>query len=309
LLSELLRRLESLRDASKLAGQPNPRSKFFSVDESPLLQEIFEQRGLERHLRREKDKLILDYDAGSRSRGQYRKREAKAALNKVWVAQLRQATWRNSGRKALTRAQITALLGISNQEYGRLARPQAVVQPSPPLSKSPQLLEAVHQIIRDVGLHNLTTSNVLARLSQRQFSPLPSATTVQRLLRESFGLSYRPFDSAKLRFSQRLYDPKRQAICRYLATLLIEDALIVCVDESAFSTRQTTRWRWQPMSSSVRSQMQQEARLHDAQRRLPEVHSAAGGLEAIRAASESLSESLSSDLEVADERDPGSPPR
>ena len=57
-----------MRDPSKVTSHQNPRSKFFSVSESPILQEIFEERGLERLLRREKDKLILDYDAGSRSR-------------------------------------------------------------------------------------------------------------------------------------------------------------------------------------------------------------------------------------------------
>jgi len=41
LLSELERRLGLLRNASKLVSQQNPRSKFFSVAESPLLQEIF----------------------------------------------------------------------------------------------------------------------------------------------------------------------------------------------------------------------------------------------------------------------------
>lgn len=248
---------------------------------------------------------MLDYDAGKRARGQYRKREAKAALQKACVSQLKQITWSASGKAALSRGQIAALMGISHQEYARLARPAGPIQTTPPLGKSPALVAAVHEIIRDVGLPSLTASKARARLIEADFAPVPSVSTLQRLLRETFGLSYRQFNSANLRFSQRLYDPKRIMICRYLGQLLLDDALLVCIDESAFSTRQTTRWRWQPKHSSVRDQMREEARFCEAQRWRRVVAGPAEESDEVPA--EELSAGGYSDLDVADERLPGSP--
>ena len=108
---------------------------------------------------------------------------------------------------------------------------------------------------------------VVDGLHRRNLPKVPSASTVTRMLHDRFGLSHRAFDSARLRFFQTKFNDKRLWTCRLLAQTLSEDYLVVSVDESSFSTCQTSRSKWQP---KLQSQLLLEERHRELRRRARE---------------------------------------
>ena len=118
-------------------------------------------------------------------------------------------------------------------------------------------------------------SKIISRLHRRQLPKLPSRPTVVKILHDRFGLNYRTFNSAKLRFYQSRFNDKRRWICRLLAQTLSEDFLVISIDESSFSTSQLSKRRWQ--SELILEQRHRE--LDRRARQLPPPSSALVGMD------------------------------
>ena len=108
-------------------------------------------------------------------------------------------------------------------------------------------------------------NQIVSGLHQGRLPRIPSKTTVTKIIHDRFGLSYRAFNSAKLRMYQAKFNEKRVWICRLLAQALSEDFLVVSIDESSFSTSQLARMKWQPKHSSEAEleQRHRERRVRD----------------------------------------------
>ena len=104
------------------------------------------------------------------------------------------------------------------------------------MSKDPVIVDAILNVVRGIGLHQLTVQQVMCKLRGSDLFRIPAKTTVTKIIHDRFGLSYRAFNSAKLRMNQQKFNDKRLWICRLLAQTLSEDYLVVSIDESSFST-------------------------------------------------------------------------
>ena len=93
-------------------------------------------------------------------------------------------------------------------------------------------------------------NTIVSRLYHHDLPRIPSRSTVVKILHDRFGLSHRAFNSVKLRQYQTKFAAKRLWLCRLLVQVLSDNFLVVSIDESSFSTRQTTRKKWMPTLSS-----------------------------------------------------------
>ena len=104
------------------------------------------------------------------------------------------------------------------------------------MSKDPVIVNAILSVVREVGLRQLSVMPVVHRLHAIGLPKVPSKSTVEKIMHDRFHLSYRSFNSAKLRLYQTKFNEKRVWIFRLLAKVLSEDFLVVSIDESSFTT-------------------------------------------------------------------------
>ena len=83
---------------------------------------------------------------------------------------------------------------------------------------------------------------------------VPSVCTIGLILRRELQLSKTCFDSQTINYNNPKFDAKRFKITQVVASLLAEGFLVVCIDESSFSTHQWTKKRWRKMNSCKRKQ-------------------------------------------------------
>ena len=74
----------------------------------------------------------------------------------------------------------------------------------------------------------------------------PSTWVLSTLMKKEFALSYKHFDSAKIKYNHAMFDDKRLWISRLIVYFLKQEVVIVSIDESSFSTKLTKNCRWQP---------------------------------------------------------------
>ena len=61
-----------------------------------------------------------------------------------------------------------------------------------------------------------------------------------------FGLSYRRYNPAKIRYNLPKFEVQRLWFCRLLTMYLQQGAIVVNIDESSFHTHHAMMNRWQP---------------------------------------------------------------
>jgi len=72
------------------------------------------------------------------------------------------------------------------------------------------LLENIKKSIASIGISHATLSNVMAHLrSLNQLKTIPSKSTLRRILKERFGLSFRTANAANTKYNDTDFDPKR----------------------------------------------------------------------------------------------------
>jgi hypothetical protein len=113
-------------------------------------------------------------------------------------------------------------------------------------------------LILKYGLASLTIGKVVDGLRSLDIDKLPSASTVRLILKNKFGLRFRSFDSATLKYSSCLYDEARVRASRLLTQFLQEEALVVCIDESSFSTNIKKGKHWTHSVNASKAFMSRE---------------------------------------------------
>lgn len=89
--------------------------------------------------------------------------------------------------------------------------------------------------MQSIGLTRVTLANIVAKLSaDGPANYIPSATAVQTILREKFGLKYRAANAANTKYNDTTYDEKRLWVSRLLAQFLMADVIVISIDESSF---------------------------------------------------------------------------
>lgn len=81
---------------------------------------------------------------------------------------------------------------------------------------------------------------------------VPSVHIISQILRKELMLSKTQYDSQVINYNHPRYDAKRFVITQVVTSLLADDCLVVCIDESSFSTHQWKKHRWRPKASSNR---------------------------------------------------------
>ena len=81
-----------------------------------------------------------------------------------------------------------------------------------------KLLDQVKLAIQMIGLPYVNTVKILAHLKNEQgVEVLPSKTSIQKILKQDFGLRYRPTNAANIKYNDPDYDEKRRWVSRLLA--------------------------------------------------------------------------------------------
>jgi hypothetical protein len=174
-----------------------------------------------------------------------RKRDAKLAFKSHQVKQLVNAYESMNPNRTLNNKFISKATGISQRDVKYIiSRDSGKRGLSVPLYKDPELIDSIHQLILKNGLPSLTVGKVVDGLRSLNLAKLPSQSTVRLIMKKTFGLTFRTFNTANLRYSSRVYDEARVRASQLLTAFLQEDALIVCIDESSFSTNVKKAKHW-----------------------------------------------------------------
>jgi hypothetical protein len=120
------------------------------------------------------------------------------------------------------------------------------------MSRCPHIIAAIGAQISQIGLHKLSVAKVLAGLKNSNLDRIPSLTVVSKLMKEHYALSYRHYDTAKIRYNHPAFDEKRLWVAKLVTYLLKSNAVVVSIDESSFCTKLPSSRRWQPKYSSVK---------------------------------------------------------
>jgi hypothetical protein len=71
-------------------------------------------------------------------------------------------------------------------------------------------------------------------LEQLPDHPVPSLVTIRKLMKVKFNLRFKKLDKANTKYRDNSYNEKRLWVSRLVTRFLMEDAVIICVDESNF---------------------------------------------------------------------------
>ena len=81
----------------------------------------------------------------------------------------------------------------------------------------------------------MTADGVVALLrSDLGGDRVPSKSSVCKILKEKFGMSYRGANAANIKYNDTSFDEKRGWVSRLLAQFMMADVVIVSIDESSF---------------------------------------------------------------------------
>jgi hypothetical protein len=110
----------------------------------------------------------------------------------------------------------------------------------------------VSDYIRVNGFNSLTIGKIREHLLSSGIKPVPCVSTIRVIIRDRLGLRFNSFASSDYRFMSTLMDEKRIWITRVLVSLLANNILLVCVDESSFQSINYRSMKWEPVRSNVK---------------------------------------------------------
>ena len=119
------------------------------------------------------------------------------------------------------------------------------------------MLNEISSIVADLKLPHVTLRKLRSHLQARDSDIVPSVSTLGKVLKAEFQLSFRMFNSANLRYNSRYYDKKRLLISKLLLTFLLDCCEIVCIDESGFNTINLSSRQWQTKTTFIMKHLQQ----------------------------------------------------
>ena len=98
------------------------------------------------------------------------------------------------------------------------------------------LLHRVKDVVQDIGVARVTAANIVSKLQADKSSlvHVPSISSVRKILKEKFGMSFRCANAANIKYNDTSYDEKRVWVSRLLAQFLMADVVIISIDESSF---------------------------------------------------------------------------
>lgn len=80
---------------------------------------------------------------------------------------------------------------------------------------------------------------------------VPSIVTICKIIKERFNLKYKKLDKANTKYRDDTFNDKRVWISRLMAQFLMEDAIIICIDESNFRHDALPGKQWQFNMSTI----------------------------------------------------------
>jgi hypothetical protein len=85
------------------------------------------------------------------------------------------------------------------------------------------------------GIYNHSSHEVRNYLLEElEEHKVPSLVTVRRIMKLKFNLRFKKLDKANTKYRDSSYNEKRLWVSRLVAQFLMEDAVVICVDESNF---------------------------------------------------------------------------
>ena len=95
-----------------------------------------------------------------------------------------------------------------------------------------------------MGNSNITLKGIKSKLTCYDMDQIPSQSTINKILHSSLGYVKRNYAPANVKYNDVKFDPKRRFIAQEIGTSLAYGDLVVCIDESSFSTHQYSKKKW-----------------------------------------------------------------
>ena len=73
----------------------------------------------------------------------------------------------------------------------------------------------------------------------------PNLGSISHILKNDFGLRYKSYNGAIVRYKDPEFNEKRLWVCRILSQFITDGALIISIDESNFRHDNTKQYQWQ----------------------------------------------------------------
>ena len=100
--------------------------------------------------------------------------------------------------------------------------------------------------MQDLGNTNLTMKAIRSKMTCYDLATVPSESTISRILHQGLGYVKRNFCPAVVKYNCSDFDEKRKRICREIGlSLAFGDDVVLCIDESSFSTHNYSKKKWQ----------------------------------------------------------------
>lgn len=110
----------------------------------------------------------------------------------------------------------------------------------------PALKDLVSQHLQLSGIYNLKKTDIQKFIQEAKPGSAPlQLNVISHILKNDFGLRYKHFDGALIKYKDPQFDEKRLWVSRILAQFIGDDALIISIDESNFRNDNIRQWRWQ----------------------------------------------------------------
>ena len=115
---------------------------------------------------------------------------------------------------------------------------------SVPLYRNPVIVHSVRRAVSDLEGLNVTMKGIRSKMSCYELDTVPSQSTISRILHEGLGYTKKSYDPAVAKYNAKQYDSKRRQICREIVHSLIVEDVVICIDESSFSTNHYSKKKW-----------------------------------------------------------------
>ena len=114
--------------------------------------------------------------------------------------------------------------------------------------RNPVLVQGVCDAMDDLGERRATLKGIRSKLTCYDLNQIPSESTISKILHWSLNYGKRNYLPANARYNDPRFDCKRKFISQEIGTSLAGDDLVVCIDESSFSTHQYNKKKWSKVS-------------------------------------------------------------
>ena len=128
------------------------------------------------------------------------------------------------------------------------------VDHSIPMYRNPVIIQNVRRAMADMPNSNTTLEDIKTKLVCYDLNQAPSKSTISKILHKSLGYAKTNYAPANVKYNDIKFDPKRKFIAKEIGTSLVYEDLVVCIDESSFSTHQYNKKKWQRSASCKKRQ-------------------------------------------------------